>query len=541
MNIDVEYDVDTGGIVSFSLFPDETSTIDHRESASADQSIGISTDDGGFTTISNLINEGVRTTSTFEVVELDASSSCISESLQSGTAVTSNYGDKPLISSSEGSPSFPNIGTVVDSHNPYRYPYHNPSNDRSNENNSPLQVTVIQNEDQDQSVCDQSTALSSLTNNDNSMWMKWMNPRDRVEMLFDPFRDAMHPPLFSSNDNQAFRELTGFNRFIATSARNLSSVFRIRPHPHPEFHLNQPHSIPSSLPENITTTHSPSGNSVSEFGHDVVGTHGSLSNVHSVSQLMTSDARGRYGDTIMKSSKYYPTLVPKVDENQYENIKRRKCLLLSSFFALLIVGVGSVAAVLGGSKGNAISSTANEHHQGPERGDGSLPSACCVEDVTELDKIPGELENDDLTDDGPHVVLDQALAAIPALNSSIFDGDSLEELPNATSTPLDSDSNESNTSESRDSSSTSSLEPIEGTGTVSLASSQQSEATLAHLEDDPEDIMTSSTVTPPSPTVLIGGVLDDIISAKLSSTTEAPTSFAYTPSPTMVSVSCFHS
>ena len=253
---------------------------------------------------------------------------------------------------------------------------------------------------------------------------------------------------------------------------------------------------------------------------------------------MTYDTRERYGDTIMKSSKYYPTLVPKAEAD--ETGKRRKCLLLSSFFALLLVGVGSMAAIVGGSKSDAVPSNANEQHQGSERGDGSLPSACCVEDVTNLDEVSGEPEkNDDLTDDGPHVLLDQALAALPVLNGSIFDGDTFEELPNATFTPtIHSVSNESNTSDWRESPSTSLLEPIEDAGTVSLASSQHSE-TSPQLEDNLED-MASSSVTPPSPTVLIAGLQDDIISAKWSSTTEAPSSVSSTSSPTMVSVSCLH-
>eukprot|EP00956_Cyclotella_meneghiniana_P008017 scaffold10683_cov94-Cyclotella_meneghiniana.AAC.1 len=191
-----------------------------------------------------------------------------------------------------------------------------------------------------------------------------------------------------------------------------------------------------------------------------------------------------------------------------------------------------MAAIVGGSKGDAVPSTANEQYQGSERGDGSLPSACCVEDVTNLE-VSGEPENDDLTDDGPHVLLDQALAAIPVLNGSIFDGDTLEELPNATFTPtIHSVSNESNTSDWRESPSTSLLEPIEDAGTVSLATSQHSE-TSPHLEDNLED-MASSSVTPPSPTVLIAGLLDDIISAKWSSTTEAPSSVSSTSSPTMI-------
>ncbi|KAL7511053.1 hypothetical protein ACHAXN_007971 [Cyclotella atomus] len=413
---DWEYDGDTGNIVCPDLFSDdEPSTIDHREMIpSADNSLSLDTEDGGFTTITTLLAEGIRSKSTFEVVEIEASSNCASESLQSATNLTSGSGEAALVSS-DNSPSFPD-GAIVD--HPFDE-YHQVKARCSDPSNR--HPTIVQNEDQDQSVDDESTTLSSLTNNE-SMFLRWLNPKDRVGMLFDPFRDAMRPPLFEQN-NIPSREISGFNRIIVASARNLSSIFR--PRPHPEFHFNRPQTAPaistSSTPENlvITTTHSVTPSLCTSASDNRVASFPSSTQSHGVSQLFNNEVRERYGAAVRSYQLKHPPVAltpPSPDENN----KRKRCrlLIMVTCFALMFVAV-SIAVAATRKSSNASdeqeSNLADKHRQG----DGSLPSACCVDDMQSLDQVPVNV-------DAETSIYEHVEIALPAAGNSTGSSETVE-------------------------------------------------------------------------------------------------------------------
>ena len=509
-----EYDVDTGDIVYPSLFPDdEPSTVDYRDYE--DQSLSLDTDDGGYTTITNLKAEGIRSKSTFEVVEVDASSYCVSESLQSGTNVTSDCGGVLIASSSENSPSFPD-GAIID----YPYDEYAAVNTANGDSPDTRGNAIAQNENEDSSVCDRSTALSSLTNND-SLFLRWLNPRDRVDMLFDPFRDAMRPPLSASNDNRrTIRETSGLNRLILTSTKNLSSIFR--PRPHPEFHLNHPHSPPmlTNPPENliISATHSPSVCSTTSENNKNSNVQSSISQAHSISQLMNNDVRERYGAAVMRSYKMhrYPVLVThpsSSDENTTGKQKRNRLSLLVACFALLIIGVVSVAVVTGREDGESssreyVSNSAEEHTQA---GNGSLPGACCIESTSNRDElIAGGTNGVDLQDEYQSSVLEHVSLAFLA-DSNKTESDSLEEFVDTKIPQLD---------------------PTGDTGVVSLASSHNND--LPPSQPNPTPL--ASHVASPHVASIHDTDMEDVFSAKLSARSEAPTNSIFTISPSSVSL-----
>lgn len=418
-----EYDGDTGNIVYPNLFPDdELSTIDHREVPIADRSLD--SDDGGFTTITNLLAEGIRSRSTFEVVEIEASSYAVSESLQSATNVTAGSGEAAP-ASSDTSPSFPD-GAFVD--HPSFDEYHRVKvkarySDPPNNTNR----TIVQNEDQDQSADDGSTTLSSLTNNE-SMFLRWLNPKDRVDMLFDPFRDAMRPPLFEQN-NGSNREVSGLTRIIVTSARNLSSIFR--PRPHPEFHFNRPQSAPaistSSTPENlvITTTHSVTPSLCTTASDNRVSSLQISTQAHSASQPFNNDMRDRYCAAVMRSYQLKHSPVVPSSSTPGENNKQKRCkvLITMTCFAFVLCVAVSVAVTATRKNSSAnekhVSNSADKHRQG----DGSLPSACCVDDIMQsLDEVPMDAETAEPEEDAGTSVYEVEVALPAAGDGTGNDG-----------------------------------------------------------------------------------------------------------------------
>ena len=511
-----EYDVDTGDIVYPSLFPDdEPSTVVYNDSA--DQSLSLETDDGGYTTITNLIAEGIRSKSTFEVVEVDASSYCVSESLQSGTNVTSNFSGV-LIGSTENSPrSFPD-GAIIDDriHDEYAAmsSVHGDLPGKKRE-------VIAYNENEDPSVCERSTALSSLTNTD-SFFPRWLNPRDRVDILFDPFRDAMRPPPSATNEHLAIRETTGLNRLILASTKNLSSIFR--PRPHPEFHLNHKHPAVAVArpPENliISATNSPSVCSTSSGINKKSNTQSSISQAHSVTQLMNNDVRERYGAAVMRSYKQhgYQSPVPHsypLDEIPIRKENRKKILLLIACFSLLIIGVVSVAVVTGGddeSGDYVVSNSVEAHRKGSN---GSLPEACCIESTSEYDDMTDGSNGVNLEDKYQSSAFEHLVVAFPAdsnkteiLVVSNSTDDALEKFNGATIP---------------------SLEPIGDTAVVSLASSQNNDSPPSPPNP------TASHVASPHVASIHGTDMEGVFSAKLGARSDAPTNSIFTISPSNVS------
>jgi hypothetical protein len=486
---DYEYDGDTGDVINSPLFPDESSSI--AEHANSD-----ATDDGGYTTITNMIAEGIRSKSTFEVVEVDTLSYGISNN--SNPSLVNEGG-----SSGQVTLSFPH-GTVVD------HPYDEYRGVKARYSNSFGREEIVPptNNQQDPPIgCDQSTALSSLTNNE-SFFMRWLHPKECGEMmLFDPFRDAMRPPISTGNQSHGLRrETLGWNRLIVTS---LSSIFRSRPpHQNPEFHLQNPQSpaLPLSTlcpPQDlvITTTHS-------HMTPSVCSSSSVINNVTSLQGVVPSDGQqpsttltNHDGAAVMRSYKQYNSTSSDEDLN-HEKRKRRRMLLLTSFLTLLIVGIVSIAIVASRdsetSEEEYTTNSADKHHQDS---DGALPNACCIDGMNDLDEWSGEVE-----------------VALPALFNETDDFSTL--------TPA--------------------LE-VEDAASVSLASSQNneppssqppptpftSEIASPHGSSVTEAIPTLENDKIPNPVSLLNSedVTEDIFSAKLGSRTETPSSFV-TASPT---------
>jgi hypothetical protein len=91
-----EQHLQNGDTIHSSLFPDdESSTEDHREARSTNPSLGHSTVDGEFTTITNVSADGIRRKSTFEVQKTDAFSASLNSATNGSVSgdTPGGYGD----------------------------------------------------------------------------------------------------------------------------------------------------------------------------------------------------------------------------------------------------------------------------------------------------------------------------------------------------------------------------------------------------------------------------------------------------------------
>ena len=389
----------------------------------ADPSIHLSTDctdDGGYSTITNVIAEGIRSKSTFEVIEIDSSSSC------------AGCDELVLKRLSDVSPSFPD-GTIVNSpHDQYQEQgnYHDPI-DRQD-------AIIHVNDDQDFNA-DNSIAMSSLTNNESSLSVRWRSATDRMGMLFKPFRDASRPQVTSFDETYGSdREVSGLNSFIVTSPENVLSIFR--PQPHPEFHIRQSTPVISSScsPENlvITTTHSHNTHSICMVGSDIEVRN---SEEHSVPQPFTDDKRDRYGAAVMRS--YQPKQHPFMLLSSFaENAKCKKLHIMSLLIiSALLVGIISVTIIAGGESNvlneESITNSAEKQPQESGQDNVSLPSACCINHVDHFDAMQKETENNKVKQELYTSIFDHDVVALPAIMNGTYTEDTLMNNP---SLPIES-------------------------------------------------------------------------------------------------------
>eukprot|EP00804_Cyclotella_cryptica_P001409 CCRYP_003657-RA/>CCRYP_003657-RA protein AED:0.04 eAED:0.04 QI:186/0.9/1/1/0.7/0.63/11/5768/717 len=503
-----EYDGDTGNIVYPHLFDDDVivPSPDHEDRSHLSLA---STDDGAFTTITTLGEAIIQAKSTFEVVEIDTSSCCVSDSLRSaydGTNDNSEVagGDAMLhwaLSSQDKSPrtksSFPE-GSIVLGHE-----HSGPRDDKGGQSLSPdRQGLIIQDDNQDPCACDRSTAVSSLTHNDSFFPLRLFSPKDCVGVVFDPFLEAMRPPPTSAPDGiKRFNsEIKGWNRFMS-STRNLKSIFR--PHPKCDLHMHRAQLssvLPTSCsPEHlvITTTHShltpsvcsdSSGNNNIRFARAPSLSESNASHTHSISQLFTNELRERYPSAVLRSYQrhYYPSFWSRkafVDEGAERKPRRIYWLVLC--LASLLAGIISITVVatrrdieVMTNELYELSSVDKLHHES-EQGNGSLPNACCLEGMDYLDEVIGGADNAEKEPEG----ISQAGTVIIIRDENTSSGDISDG----------------------------------GTGhIVSLASSQNNDPPIATTYPSP---------TIPSPELNRTASIEDAISPKLSPLTDAPTNF----------------
>lgn len=418
-----EYDGDTGIIVYPNLFSDElrVPSPDHQERT--DVSLA-SSDDGAFTTITNLGEAIAKAKSTFEVVEIDTSSCCVSDYARSACdGITDNSeaaGDDALfnwaLSSGDESPrtksSFPE-GSIILDHNHTGHSEVNGGYGLSPDK----QGIIIQDDNQDPCACDRSSAVSSLTYNDSVFPLRLFIPRDSIGMIFDPFLEAKRslPSSAPHGNKRSSGGVTGLNRFI-TSTRNVASIFR----PQPKFvrtdlHLHRAQSssvLPASCPPAqlvITTTYShltpsvcsnSSGDKNKTLARAPSLCESNDSHLHSISQLFTNEVRERYPTAVLRSYQrhYYPSFsLCKASLDEGVQRKRRRLFFLLLFLASLVAGVISIAVIATGRDANRLHelSTIDKLQDGSVLGDGSLPNACCLEGIHHLDKMTGDTENDE--------------------------------------------------------------------------------------------------------------------------------------------------